>query len=224
MNSKIVQIATAEIGVKEIAGADHNERILQYADDISHTWIEDDETPWCSTFMNWVAMKAGAARSDSGSARSWLTVGTPVDDPEPGDVVVFWRGSPHSHKGHVGIYQGFSEDRSRIYVLGGNQGDQVGTTAYAAERLLGFRRLGPGAMVELGTERLERGDRGPAVVEVQDALRMAGFNPGTSDGIFGPRTEEAVKTLQATNPQLAIDGVFDPETRAYLLNLINDPR
>lgn len=221
MNSKLVQIATAEIGVREVAGGDHNERILQYARDIGHTWIESDETPWCSIFLNWVAMKAGAKRSDSGSARSWLNVGASVDSPEPGDVVVFWRQSPNSHKGHVGIYLGFSMDQSRVYVLGGNQGDQVGITAYSSERLLGFRRLRP-REIELGTGSLKRGDRGSAVVQVQDALRMAGFNPGTSDGIFGPRTEEAVKALQATNLQLEIDGVFDAETREYLLGLVND--
>lgn len=222
MNSRLIQTAAAEIGVKEIAGEDHNERILQYARDIGHTWIEDDETPWCSIFMNWVAMEVGAKRSRRGNARSWLNVGTSVSDPEPGDVVVFWRGSPDSHKGHVGIYMGFSEDRSRIYVLGGNQRDQVGITAYASERLLGFRRIKPEGRSDLDINRLKRGDRGRAVVDLQDALRMAGFNPGTSDGVFGPSTEEAVKALQATSPELEINGIFDLETREYLLGLIND--
>ncbi len=220
--NKLIQIAAQEIGVAEIAGSDHNERILQYAHDIGHTWIEDDETPWCSRFMSWVAMKADMQRSERGNARSWLNVGTPVEDPEPGDVVIFWRGSPESHKGHVGLYKGFSRDGTRVYVLGGNQGDQVGISAYAAERVLGYRRLQPVGEVALDLNALKRGDRGPAVVDLQDALKLAGFSPGTSDGVFGPRTERAVKDLQATHVDLEIDGMFNSETREYLLGLIND--
>lgn len=213
---RLIEIATTEVGVQEIAGADHNERIIQYAHDIGHTWIDDDETPWCSVFMNWVAMKAGAERSGKANARSWLNVGLAVEHPEPGDVVVFWRGSRLSHQGHVGIFQGYSQDQSRVYVLGGNQGNQVSTTAYLVQQVLGFRRLRPVGEIALPEPSLKRGDRGPAVIELQDALKLAGYNPGTSDGIFGSRTEAALRELQATGDGLAISGVFDAETRVHL--------
>jgi hypothetical protein len=44
-------------------------------------------------------------------------VGTKVAYPEPGDIVVFWRESPQSWKGHVGIFTGISFDKNGFIVL-----------------------------------------------------------------------------------------------------------
>ncbi len=43
---------------------------------------------------------------------------------------------------------------------------------------------------------LQEGSRGPAVVELQEKLTNAGFNPGPADGIYGPRTQAAVDAFQ----------------------------
>lgn len=217
----LLKIATGELGVTEISGSVHSERILQYAEDIGLSWINDDETPWCSIFMNWVALKAGVENSESAAARSWLNVGFSVQNPEPGDIVVYWRGSPSSHQGHVGIFLGFSSDQSRIYTLGGNQGDSVSISAYPRKRFLDFRRLTQAGEFNLQDKVLERGDSGQAVVKLQDALKMAGFDVGTSDGIFGPKTEGGVKQLQSTDFDLEITGIFDKTTREYLVDLLN---
>ncbi|MCW9709090.1 TIGR02594 family protein [Fodinibius salsisoli] len=217
----LLKIASGELGITEIAGSTDNERILQYAEDIGQTWINDDETPWCSIFMNWVALKAGSERSNSAAARSWLNVGFSVANPEPGDIVVYWRGHPDSHQGHVGIFMGFSNDHSRIYTLGGNQNNAVSISAYPADRLLDFRRLKHKGDIELEDKILKRGDRGQAVVQLQDALKLADFDVGTSDGIFGPKTEGGVKQLQSTNFDLEVNGIFDESSREFLLELLN---
>ncbi len=52
-----------------------------------------------------------------------LVLGLPIDIPEFGDVVVFWRERRDSWKGHVGFFHGFSQDGTRVYCLGGNQGN-----------------------------------------------------------------------------------------------------
>lgn len=218
---KLLKIATGELGITEISGRTDNERILQYADETGQTWIDDDETPWCSVFMNWVALKAGSERSNSAAARSWLNVGFSVQNPEPGDIVIYWRGHPDSHQGHVGIFMGFSNDQSRIYTLGGNQNNSVSISAYPAERLLGFRRLRNKDNITLADKILKKGDRGQAVVQLQDALKLANFDVGTSDGIFGPKTESGVKQMQATNFDLEVNGIFDEESREFLLDLLN---
>ncbi|SMO72005.1 TIGR02594 family protein [Fodinibius sediminis] len=219
--NNLLKIATGELGVTEIGGETHNERILQYAEDIGLSWINDDETPWCSIFMNWVALKAGVKQSESAAARSWLNVGFSVQKPEPGDIAVYWRGNPESHKGHVGIFLGFSSDHDRIYTLGGNQNNSVSISAYPRERLLDFRRLPNQEEISLPDRELKRGDIGQAVVAMQDALKIAGFDIGTSDGIYGPKTEGGVKQLQATNFELEISGQFDAATRKYLMELLN---
>lgn len=218
---KIIQVATKELGISEVSGPNHNDRILQYSDEIGISWINDDETPWCSVFMNWVAMKCGVKRSGSAAARSWLNVGFSVENPEPGDIVVYWRGDPNSHQGHVGIFFGYSNDKSRVYTLGGNQNNSVSISAYPAERVLSFRRLQPDVKFELNDVELKKGDTGPDVVNLQNALKQLQFNAGTSDGIFGPKTEGALKQFQATNFELEISGVFDSPTCKHMLKLLN---
>ncbi|MCB0664496.1 MAG: TIGR02594 family protein [Saprospiraceae bacterium] len=217
---KILKVAAAELGIREFPGPDHNPKIIRYAHDVGLRWVDDDETPWCSIFMNWVAWKAGFKKSGKANARSWLDIGFEVLEPEPGDIAIFWRETPESALGHVGIFLGYALGNNRIYVLGGNQQNAVSVSAYDTARLLQFRRLVK-EDIRLTTKVLQMGDRGPEVAALQDTLKMAGFNCGTSDGYFGPRTENAVKELQAYSiGLLAVDGVFGPATKAYLKELI----
>lgn len=217
---RIIRIAKGELGVTEKPGRFHNQRILQYSKDIGLNHINTDEIPWCSIFMNWVAHRAGFERSDKANARSWLNVGATITQPEPGDVVIYWRGSRNGTRGHVGIYMGYSADGSRIYTLGGNQGDSVSISAYPKTQLLGFRRLKKEA-IRLSTQSLQRGSIGPAVVQLQDSLKMAGFNCGTSDGFFGPMTENSVRQLQeSSHGEIPVNGRFDQTTRQFLKSLL----
>ena len=215
-----VEVASAEIGVREVRGSQSNPRIIQYAEEAGFTNYTSDESAWCSLFANWVAFKAGLERSNSLAARSWLNVGIPIENPEPGDVVVFWRESRDSWKGHVGFFQGFSADNQRIYCLGGNQGDQVSVTAKPISQLLGYRRLRPDGPTTFSRKTLKRGSTGRDVIKLQDALKQLGYNCGTSDGIFGPKTAQCLKDFQATNESLQINGVFNEETRAFMVEML----
>ncbi len=53
---------------------------------------------------------------------------------------------------------------------------------------------------------LREGARGPAVVELQQALNRAGFSCGEADGKFGARTATALRAFQQANG-LEVDGV-----------------
>lgn len=137
----LIQIANSQYGVTEKKGKLHNPVIVNYFKEIGHKWVSNDETAWCSAFMNWVALKAGKKKSGKLNARSWLLIGRKIFNPKQGDVVVLWREKKHSWKGHVGLFINYSEDKKYIYVLGGNQNNQVNIQRYPAYRLLGFRRL-----------------------------------------------------------------------------------
>ena len=137
----ILKVALSQYGVKEIIGSTHNKTIVDYAKESGFKWVNDDETPWCSIFINWVAFKACLERTKSAMARSWLDVGVPVTFPETGDIVVFKRGNS-AWQGHVGIYISEAEN-SQINVLGGNQSNAVKISTYNTKDLLGFRRLRP---------------------------------------------------------------------------------
>lgn len=215
----LLKIAVQEIGVKEIAGPEHNPTILNYSKEAGFSWINDDETPWCSIFINWCAIKAKIKGSGKESARSWLLIGEKVETPLPGDVVVFWRESIDSWKGHVGIFFGFNQNGKRVYCLGGNQGNMVSITSYDTREVLGYRRLYPISILELPNKELKFGDSGEEVKQLQMALTALGFDCGLADGIYGKLTQSAVKKLQSTLLNLPITGVFDSETRRYLSDI-----
>lgn len=136
----MLKIALAEFGITEIKGKSHNERILEYSKDLGVEWVKTDETSWCSIYLSWCALKSGLPYPKTiVTARHWLNVGEPVDSPQVGDIAVFWRVSRSSWQGHVGIF--IRRENDKIYVLGGNQDNQVNIKPYSADRLLGYKRL-----------------------------------------------------------------------------------
>ena len=89
-----------------------------------------------------------------------------------------------------------------------------GVVAWAGERWVApadEKEPGPDA----GTPVLRQGDRGWAVRVLQQQLKALGFDPGPIDGIFGPRTEAAVKAFQRA-VGIAVDGVVGPVTWSHL--------
>lgn len=209
---KQLKIAFAELGIKEIKGSKHNDRIIAYAKEAGMSWVDDDETPWCSIFVNWVCKKAGLPLSNKANARSWVQVGETTTTPFPGDVVVFWRGSVTSWQGHVGFFLGFSEDLSKVFCLGGNQGNSVSVEAYGSEKVLRFQRLSSTSVSQIPKAVLKRGDQGAEVFKLQKFLNTHGYNCGDPDGDFGPKTETALKVFQADNG-LTVDGVYNAKNK-----------
>lgn len=127
-------------GLEEISGKKHNPQILRFFSDTGQAWVKDDETAWCTVFINWVALKCGCERSFKLDARSWLEIGKGIINPELGHLVIFWRVKRSSWKGHVGLYTG-EDENGNIYCLGGNQSNQVNIKLYNKNQLLGYREL-----------------------------------------------------------------------------------
>jgi hypothetical protein len=65
------------------------------------------------------------------------------------------------------------------------------------------------------TQTLKLGSTGNEVVALQKFLNTAGYDCGTADGNFGPKTQAAVKAFQIANG-LVGDGIVGPATRAVL--------
>lgn len=212
----LIKIAAGELGIKEISGQEHEKRIVEYAKEAGFKTITDDETPWCSIFVNWCCQQAGLQRTHRANARR-LSVGLPVDDPVPGDVVVFWRERPDSWKGHVGFFMGFSKNRSRVFSLGGNQKNTVSIQGYDATNILGFRRLTKEIMVGVPKAKpfLKLDSIGDEVAKLQSILGELGYNCGAADGIFGKRTEARLMAFQREEGMEA-DGVYGPSTKTLI--------
>lgn len=56
-----------------------------------------------------------------------------------------------------------------------------------------------------------KGAKGQAVKDLQEALTALGLKPGPIDGIFGKKTEDAVKAFQKLKG-IEVDGVVGPVT------------
>lgn len=130
--------AYKHLGIKEIKGKNHNQEILKWYKELKMSGIKDDETSWCGTFCAKVAKDAGRKYpKDFMGARNWLKVGTKLNKPALGAIVVFWRGSKNSWSGHVGIIAG-KDKNGNLAVLGGNQSDMVKISPYTTDRVLGY--------------------------------------------------------------------------------------
>ena len=131
-----LKIAFGDLGKKETTNQSELEhRILQSL----KIKVNVINTPWCAYQMcTWVE-EDDKVSPKAGNARSFLRWGEEVNEPQRGDVVVFWRGSRNDGvTGHVGIYLGRSS--TGIYVLGANQGDKVSIQEFSTKKLLGYRR------------------------------------------------------------------------------------
>ncbi|WP_231597674.1 peptidoglycan-binding protein [Bacillus sp. SA1-12] len=74
----------------------------------------------------------------------------------------------------------------------------------------------------LPTGTYRRGDQGNAVKQIQRALKQINFNPGAIDGIYGSKTEDAVRRFQSMYRALADDGIYGPNTRKYIRMELDD--
>lgn len=126
-------------GLTEIPGEENNPQILTFFHSAGKKWVQDDETAWCSAFMNFIGIECGCEYSGKLDARSWLNIGREKKFPQLGDIVIFWRETKDSWKGHVGLF--VSRNESVVYCLGGNQDNQVNIKPYPKNQILGFREL-----------------------------------------------------------------------------------
>lgn len=136
-------IAFRELGVKEFPGNANNPRVLTYlrtCESLPIGMQSQDQTDWCSAFVNYCVEQAGFAGTNSARARSWADWGKSIDKPEVGCIVVFWRKDPDGPFGHVGFF--LSETEDEIMVLGGNQSNAVTKAPTSKDEFLGYRIAG----------------------------------------------------------------------------------
>ena len=130
--------AWAEFGVRELPGSADASAVMKYFREAGHSEIAHDATPWCAAFVGAMLQRSGLQGTGSLLARSYLAWGDAIDEAKCGAVVVLSRGDD-PNAGHVGLYVGAAG--SRVFLLGGNQGDAVSVEAFDAGRVLGYRWL-----------------------------------------------------------------------------------
>ena len=110
-----------------------------------------ENQPWCAAFISYILNKEGitelgyslSAREIYNKAKKldWL-----VDNPKTGDLIVFWRVSLESWKGHIGIITEING--GEIVTIEGNRGaypaqvERFRYNRYDVPHLLGYIRIG----------------------------------------------------------------------------------
>lgn len=122
---------------REVAGPEDNPDIEWFLEATSYDLPEHytDEVPWCSGFVNRMMMEVGIRGTGLANAKSWLNWGKPVGC-MVGAVVIFDRGG---WKGHVGFVTEVVAETGEIWVVGGNQNNEVNETLYSTRRVVGYR-------------------------------------------------------------------------------------
>jgi len=146
-----VAIAEMKAGAREVGANNSGPFVEKYLNGIL--------TPpanWCAAFVSWCFSQHadGTPFRYSLGARDirfqfkdkgWLYEG---EDPQPGDIIVWWRGQPDGWKGHIGLVHHCAN--GVVYTIEGNKGAfpaRVRGFDYVLgriDRLLGFGRVPDG--------------------------------------------------------------------------------
>lgn len=217
------------IGLKEIAGPQHNALIVEWGRAAGIDWWNNDEDAWCAVAVNGALVNSGYPSTRSALARSFTRYGTRLDKPVRGAIVVFPRGKNPLY-GHVGIVETVNANGT-VTVVNGNVADEVRRSVFRTASILpdGIRwppgaepPTGVGVVQKdepLGVRVLRLGSRGPDVAALQSDLNVLGYAL-TVDGDYGGRTRDAVMRFEARRG-LAADGIADAATLAALATAVD---
>lgn len=173
---------------------------------------------WCLSQVG-IKIKGGGATSQYNTAANWVWRGEIGDMP---DVVccVFQRRNGRMQ--HTGLHIGGGK------VIHCSAGVQWGDTSnkawthyaipaglYTADELAAAGAVKADKPSEVVVFNLRRGSKGSDVTRLQTALNALGYACGAADGIFGVKTEAAVRRFQRAQ-QLAVDGVAGRMTWAAI--------
>ena len=134
MTPKWITEALKHVGTKEIPGSQHNSKIVGWWKAIKRGGIKSDEIPWCAAFVGGCLEAVGIISSRYESAASYKTWGIPLSRAVFGCVAVFSRAGG----GHVGFVVGIDQ-KGRLMILGGNQGDKVSVVPFERQRVVSYR-------------------------------------------------------------------------------------
>lgn len=116
------------LGLSEIAGPQHERRVLAMYAACGHPEINNDETPWCAAGVGWCLVQSSLPLPPTARnlmARSYAKYGRELDTDDilPRGAILVWpRGRPPS--GHVNLL--LHDDGTTLTCIGCNQGNGKG--------------------------------------------------------------------------------------------------
>jgi hypothetical protein len=154
MARSALQFAINELvaGSREIGGNNKGPWVKKY---LKPTGLSEGNS-WCAAFISWCFLQAAGGDKDAmpfkytAGARNvfnqfkqkgWTYDGR-NDDPQPGDIVSWWRVSMPSGLGHIALVHHFED--GFLYTIEGNKAANVAGFSYvktSMDKLLGYGRI-----------------------------------------------------------------------------------
>lgn len=136
---KLYNHALADFGLSEVSGSGSNARIKQ-AITLAADWLDKDDskTAWCGCMMGlWFKELGLQPPAEFFRANNWRNVGKKIllSEAKQGDIVILTRTGGK----HVAILS--KHEKGMVYLLGGNQNNQVNISAYNQALVEEVRRI-----------------------------------------------------------------------------------
>ena len=215
---QIIELAKKELGTKESPPNSNN---VKY-----NTWFYGHEVsgsayPWCCAFISWLFKAEQGLCKKTVSCEnllSWFeSRGQIVKTPQAGDIVFFKYSTNSRRTNHVGLV--VSASGNTINTIEGNTSttsqDNGGCVMQRNRysNIVAYARPKYRSSVDTINDTkpvLKQGAKGDWVTILQGRLAISGYRVNV-DGVFGPKTKEAVMAFQADH-NLSVDGVVGPKT------------
>ena len=182
---------------------------------------------WCIFQGYGFKLKGGGCTSQWGYKVNWAQQGEIGDMPDLVCCVYQYRGGKFQHTGiHIG---GGKIIHCSAGVQWGDTSDKAWTHyaipagLYTAEEIAATGKPDTSNPTESVVFNLRRGSKCADVTKLQTALNALGYDCGAADGIFGAKTEAAVRNFQRDH-SLTVDGIAGKATQAALYAAESVPR
>ena len=181
---------------------------------------------WCIFQGYGFKLKGGGCTSQWGYKVNWAQQGEIADMPDLVCCVYQYRGGKFQHTGiHIG---GGKIIHCSAGVQWGDTSDKAWTHyaipagLYTAEEIAAAGKPDTSKPTEGVVFNLRRGSKGADVTKLQTALNALGYDCGAADGIFGAKTEAAVRNFQRGH-SLTVDGIAGKATQKALYSAESVP-
>ena len=214
--NELLTKAENELGVSEYPANSNN---VKY-----NTWfygqaVQGKDYPWCAVFVSYLFKDDPSLMKKTASCVNMLdwceAHNLIVKDPHPGDLIFFKYRTNNRRTNHVGVVKSvqntnnFTTIEGNTSVTSNDNGGRVMERRRTRKNVVAFARpLYSDAKNYRPT--LKKGSKGSYVVALQALLSIE------ADGIFGPKTKEAVIEFQKKHG-LEPDGIVGPKTWEELL-------
>jgi len=200
--SDVINKARAEVGTKESPAGSN---CVKYNDWFYGRKVAGSSYPWCMAFISWLFNGTGAfpkSASCANTAQWFKDHNQWFHQPRIGDLVFFKFGTNNRWTNHVGLVIGVNGNS--ITTIEGNTSrtsDDNGGCVMERSRsknIVGYGRPTYKEVTGSILPTLKYGDNNSFVLAWQNYLNTQGYRL-EADGIFGPKTRDAIKNWQRMN-------------------------